>query len=81
KGATKQVTIMVPGSELDSSTYVALMEKDKIVAKAPVSGRRYSYDTLMIGVLAQSADTANFLGMLPKDTFPNDVKTVPMKPE
>lgn len=81
RGTTKQVTIMVPGSEITGSTYVALMEKDNIVAQAPLGGKPYSNHTLMIGVLAQNADTANFLGTLPKDSFPDDVKTVAMKPE
>lgn len=81
KGATKQVTISVPGSELNSNTYVALMQNDKIVAQAPVGGKRYSNDTLMVGVLGQSQDTANFLGVLPKNVVSYDVRVLPMKPE
>ncbi|GED68779.1 hypothetical protein BRE01_24810 [Brevibacillus reuszeri] len=81
KGAAKQVTITVPGSELNSNTYVALMKNDKIVAQTPVGGKRYSYDTLMVGVLAQSQDTANFLGVLPKNVVSYDVRVLPMKPE
>ncbi|MGG1660764.1 DUF7408 domain-containing protein [Brevibacillus sp. NRS-1366] len=81
KGATKQVMISVPGSELNSDTYVALMQNGKIVAQAPVGGKRYSYDTLMVGVLAGSQDTANFLGVLPKSSISYDVRVLPMKPE
>ncbi|WP_103110045.1 DUF7408 domain-containing protein [Brevibacillus reuszeri] len=81
KGATKQVTITVPGSELSSNTYVALMKNGKIIAQTPVGGKRYNYDTLMVGVLAQSQDTANFLGVLPKNAVSYDVRVLPMKPE
>lgn len=81
KGVTKQVTIMVPGSELYNSTYVAMMVNDKIVAQAPLNGQSYSNDMVMIGVLGQNADTANFLSALPRDMFPNSAKAVPMKPE
>lgn len=81
KGAAKQITITVPGSEVRSDSYVALMKADQIVAKAPVGGRRYSRDTLMVGVLAEDRDTANFLGVLPKGSFRNEVRVLPMKPE
>ncbi|MDF2679204.1 MAG: hypothetical protein K0R47_394 [Brevibacillus sp.] len=81
KGATKQITITVPGSEVRPDSYVALMKNDEILVKAPVGGRRYNSDTLLIGVLAEDPDTANFLGVLPKASFSNEVKVLPMKPD
>ncbi|MFS0557517.1 hypothetical protein [Brevibacillus sp. 179-C9.3 HS] len=80
-GATKQVTILVPGQELHNSSYVALMQNNTIIAKTPVTGRLYSEDTLMIGVLAENRDTANFLGALPKGSIHNDVQVLSMKAE
>ncbi len=81
KGATKQITITVPGTEVRPDSYVALMKKDKVLVKAPVGGRRYNGDTLLVGVLAEDPDTANFLGALPKASFSNEMKVLPMKPD
>lgn len=78
-GVTKQVTILVPGSELDSRSFVALMQNNKIIAQTPVTGVSYSEDTLMIGVLAENPDTANFLGVLPKGSIHNPVQLLTMK--
>lgn len=81
KGATKQIAITVPGSEVRPDSYVALLKNDKVLVKAPVGGRRYNGNTLLAGVLAEDPDTANFLGVLPKATFSNEVKVLPMKPD
>ncbi|QQE73940.1 hypothetical protein KDJ56_19020 [Brevibacillus composti] len=81
KGATKQVTISVPGNQVGPNTYVSLMQGDKVVAKASVGGRRYSGDTLFVGVLASHPDTANFLGAMPKTAFNNPVRVLPLKAE
>ncbi|NTU33575.1 hypothetical protein HPY27_25795 [Brevibacillus sp. HB1.1] len=78
-GVTKQVTILVPGSELHGNSFVALMQNDKIITQTPVTGVSYSEDTLMIGVLAENPDTANFLGVLPKGSIHNPVQLLTMK--
>lgn len=81
QGASKQVTITVPGSEIRPDSYVALMKNNQVLVQTPVGGRSVPADTLMVGVLAEDPDTANFLGVLPKASFSNEVRVLPMKPE
>lgn len=80
RGATKQVTIAVPGEEIRSNTRVAFLQDGQVLAQAPVNGRNYHADYLMIGVLAQDPNTANFFGIM-KDSFRRSVKVLPMKAE
>ncbi|CAM5781641.1 DUF7408 domain-containing protein [Brevibacillus borstelensis] len=81
KGATKQVTLSVPGNQIGPNTYVAFMQGDNIVAKTSIGGRRYSGDALFVGVLAANPDTANFLGAMPREAFNNQVRVLPLKAE
>ncbi|MET3292806.1 UNVERIFIED_CONTAM: hypothetical protein ABID98_005503 [Brevibacillus sp. OAP136] len=81
KGATKQVTILVPGTEIGPNSYVAVQQNGETVAKTTIGGRRYSQDSLLIGVLASDPDTANFLGTMPKNKFSEQVRVLPMKAE
>ncbi|UFJ61826.1 hypothetical protein [Brevibacillus sedimenti] len=81
KGATKQVTITVPGNAIDPFGYVALIQGDEIVAQTKIGGRRHGPDTLFVGVLAADVDTANFLGAMPQSVLPNPVRVLPMQPE
>lgn len=79
KGATKTVTLMVSGSDIGPNTSVEVKKGNETIAKASLGGRRYSSDTLMVGVLAADPDTANFLGALPKNKFTNMISVQPMK--
>ncbi|USG64945.1 hypothetical protein NDK47_22915 [Brevibacillus ruminantium] len=81
KGATKQITISVPGNLIGPNTYVSMMKGNTVIAKSPIGGRRYSGDTLFVGVLAAHPDTANFLGALSKSAFSNPVRVLPLQAE
>lgn len=78
-GATKQVTILVPGSELNGTAKAILMQDEQMIAQTHLGGQSYSSETMMIGVLAENRDTANFLAVPPKGTFHHDIKVLPMK--
>ena len=81
QGATKQVTISVPGEMLRSNTIVAFMQDGKTIAQAPVNGRRYDADYLLIGVLAQDPNTANFLGVMKEDALGRPTRVLPITPD
>lgn len=80
-GVTKQVTIVVPGHHIQTYTHVSFMQGDQVLAQTRVSSMGYSGNTLMIGVLAQNPNTANYLGVMPRDVWTKNVKVFPMKPE
>jgi|GEM_PF-924540 len=74
QGAAKEVTVAVPGELVaNMSAKAAFLREGKILAEAPVNGRSYPDDYLMIGVLANDPDTANFLGLM-HESFYRDVK-------
>lgn len=81
KGATKQVTLLVPGQNVNPSTYIKLYSGDQEVTKIKVGGRSLSPDTLFVGVLATDPDTANFLSTLPKNQYPAPARVIDMKSE
>ncbi|MEB3103525.1 DUF7408 domain-containing protein [Ferviditalea candida] len=81
KGATKRVTLLVPGQNLNPGTYIRFYSGDQEVTKVKIGGRSLSPDTLFVGVLAMDPDTANFLGTLPKSQFPAPARVVAMKAE
>lgn len=80
-GSTKQVTITVPAQMMRSYTYVSLMQGETMVAQTRVYGRGYGGNTLMVGVMADNPDTANFLGVMPRDIWTKNVKVVQLKQE
>lgn len=80
-GVTKQVTIVVPGHHIQTYTVVSFMQGDQVLAQTRVSSMGYSSSTLMIGVLADNPNTANFLAVMPRDVWTKNVKVLPMKPE
>ncbi len=81
KGATKKITLMVPGENLQSTQVVRLVKGSTEVAKEKIGGRRFDGDTQFIGVMATDPDTANFLAALPKTSFPSPVRLAAMKAE
>jgi hypothetical protein len=81
KGATKKVTLVVPGHGLSSNHYVKLMQNNKEIAKQKIGGRNLGGDTLLVGVLASDPDTANFLATLPKESYRTPVRVMPLKGE
>jgi len=79
--STKQITITVPAQMMRSYTYVSLMQEEQVLVQTRVYGRGYSGNTLMVGVMADDLDTANFLGVMPRDIWTKNVKVVQLKQE
>ena len=81
QGAAKEVTIAVPGELMrNSRAAVSFRQDGELLAQARVNGRSYPDDYLMIGVLANDPDTANFLGLL-RDSSYRDIKVLPLTAE
>lgn len=81
QGATKKVTLFVPGNGLNSNTEVKLVSNGQELAKQKIGGRNLGDETLFVGVLASTPDTANFLATLPKDNFPMPTRVTSLKAE
>jgi hypothetical protein len=81
KGATKKVTLLVPGNGLSSTMYVRLMQGNKEIAKQKIGGRNLGSDTLFVGVLATDPNTGNFLATLPKNMYSAPVRVTPLTAE
>lgn len=79
QGATKQVTIAVPGESIRSNTTVSFVQDGNTVARVPVKGRSYDENVLLVGVLAADANTANFLGVINQNALGREVRVLPMK--
>ncbi|HZG17695.1 MAG TPA: hypothetical protein VE710_22165 [Candidatus Bathyarchaeia archaeon] len=81
KGTTKKVSMLVPGRNLKTTDVVQFMQDGKQLARASITGRRFSPDSFFVGVLAADPDTANFLGTLPKASFSAQVRMITLNDE